>query len=76
MTQERYFFEYNYFVVVVDGITHQETIDKIPENGFEAYCTETSAHFNDTTFIREKTLELYRKKKSTGGFGLYDERWF
>lgn len=76
LTQERYFFEYNYFVVVVDGITHQETIDKIPENGFEAYCTETSAHFNDTTFIREKTLELYRKKKSTGGFGLYDERWF
>lgn len=54
----------------------QETVDKTPDNGFSAYKVENSAHFNDNAFISQKTQELYLKKKQTGAFGMYDERWF
>ena len=74
-TQQKYLFAHEHVVVAVDGIARQEVLDKVPENGFSAYEIADSPHFNDHTFIEEKTRQLYLEKKETGIFGAYDERW-
>lgn len=75
-TQQKYLFAHEYTSVVVNGVTRQETLDEIPDNGFSAYDIVDSTHFNNHTFIEEKTRQLYLEKKETGAFGAYDERWF
>lgn len=75
LTQQREFFEHRYFLATVNGVTRQETVDKTPENGFSAYKVDYSTHFNDNSFISQKSRELYLKMVQTGAFGMYDERW-
>lgn len=75
LTQQRKFFEHRYFLATVNGVTRQETVDKTPENGFSAYKVDYSTHFNDNSFISQKSRELYLKMVQTGAFGMYDERW-
>lgn len=75
-TQQKYHFSHSYATVVINGVTVQDTLDEIPDNGFSAYETADSPHFNDHAFIQEKTRQLYLQEKETGAFGAYDERWF